>query len=91
MAIDYKIATMFSDLHPAPGPSKINKKKNLMRMIELQAPLYNLKKILLSSTIRGEFDDSIKKYHKEWLAKVEEKKPHQQKQRETKDQHMKVI
>ena len=85
MAIDYKIATMFSDLHAAPRPSKVNKKKNLMRMIELQAPLYNLKKILMQSSMRGEYDEAIKRYHKEWLAKVEENKPHQQKQRETKD------
>lgn len=45
--LQYKILFNFSDLHPAPGPSKLNKKRTLQRMIELQAPLYVLKKYLL--------------------------------------------
>jgi len=45
--LEYKILFNFSDLHPAPGPSKANKKRTLQRMIELQAPLYVLKKVLL--------------------------------------------
>lgn len=91
LAVDYKIATMFSDLHPAPGPSKINKKKNLMRMIELQAPIFALKKMLLPSSMPGNYDASIKQYHAEWLKQLEENKPHQQKQREIKEKHTKMI
>jgi hypothetical protein len=35
IALDYRLAIMYSDLHPAPVPSKLNKKRNLQRMIEL--------------------------------------------------------
>lgn len=35
LGLEYKIANNFSDLFPATGPSKLNKKKTLMRMIEL--------------------------------------------------------
>ena len=34
-AVDYRIFFNFTDLHPAVGPSKINKKKCLWRIIEM--------------------------------------------------------
>lgn len=80
--LEYKVATMFSDLHGAMKASKLNKNKSLMRMIELQAPLYALKKQILKGSINGNFDESIKDYHKKWIIKIEDTKPHTQKQRE---------
>ncbi|MFM7857207.1 MAG: hypothetical protein ACKO96_36130, partial [Flammeovirgaceae bacterium] len=35
LALEYRIAFNFSDLHAALGPNRINKKKTLQRMIEL--------------------------------------------------------
>ncbi len=47
LALQYRIGFNFTDLYPAPGPSKINKRRNLHRMIELQAPLFLIKKMVL--------------------------------------------
>jgi len=40
-------------------------------MIELQAPLYSLRKILLQKSMGKNIDNSIKKYHKQFLANIE--------------------
>ena len=91
LGLSYKAAFMYSDLNPATGPSKLNKKKTLQRMIELQAPLYSLRKILLQKSMGKNIDNSIKKYHKQFLANIEKQKPHSQKQRELKDKQIETI
>jgi sulfur transfer complex TusBCD TusB component (DsrH family) len=45
-------------------------------MIEMQAPLYAIKKQLLKRTMEGNFDKAISKYHMDHLIALEEKKPH---------------
>jgi hypothetical protein len=86
--LQYKILFNFSDLHPAPGPSKLNKKRTLQRMIELQAPLYVLKKQLLRSTLAGDHDESIRKFHAKFLREKEEAKPEAVKKKEMKDKQV---
>jgi hypothetical protein len=76
LGLQYKIAFKFSDLHPATRPSKLNKNKTLWRVIELQAPLYALKKQLLRRSMQGDLDTAIKVYHANFLRKIEEDKPH---------------
>ena len=44
LVVQYKIGFMFSDLVPAPGPSAKNRHRCLQRIVELQAPLYALRK-----------------------------------------------
>lgn len=91
LALEFRIANNFTDLHPAPGPSKFNKKKNLWRMIEMQAPLYVIKKQILRRTMEGNFDEAIKKYHEQFLKNKEESKPHELKQKEQKDKQVKML
>lgn len=86
--LQFKILFNFSDLHPAPGPSKLNKKKTLQRMIELQAPLYVLKKQLLRSTLAGDYDAKIKSYHAKFLKEKEDAKPEAQKKKEMKEKQV---
>ncbi len=91
LALDYKIASFFGDLYPAPKPNKINKKKNLWRMIELQAPLFNIKKQLLKRSMEGNLDKAIATYHSNFQRSIEEKKTDVQKQKEMKDKQVKTI
>lgn len=86
--LGFKILFNFSDLHPAPGPSKLNKKRTLQRMIELQAPLYVLKKQLLRQTLGGDHDENIRKFHAKFLQEKEEAKPEAVKKKEMKDKQV---
>ena len=45
-------------------------------MIEMQAPLYAIKKQLLKRTMEGDFDKAIIKYQFDHKVASEEKKPH---------------
>jgi len=51
LGLDFKIVNNFTDLYPAPGPSKANPKRTLWRMLEMQAPLFALKKQILRNSI----------------------------------------
>ncbi len=44
-------------------------------MIELQAPLYVIKKQVLRSTITGNHDEKIKVFHAKFLKEKEDAKP----------------
>ena len=57
-------------------------------MIELQAPLYVLKKVLLKQTLQGDFDDLIKKFHAQFLKEKEDEKPEAVKKKEMKDKQI---
>lgn len=54
-------------------------------MIELQAPLYVLKKALLRSSLT---DEAIKTYHMQFLKEKEEAKPESVKKKEMKDKQI---
>jgi hypothetical protein len=91
LALEYRIAFNFSDLHAALGPNRINKKKTLQRMIELQAPLFAIKKQMLKSVLGRNVDFGIKILYEKHIKAKEESKPQVQKQKEDREKQIETI
>jgi hypothetical protein len=71
--MQFKHIFNFKDLFPAPS-HKNKKKRNLSRRIELQAPLYALRKLLLHKAWTVS-DTAIKEYQAKLWQQIEQNKP----------------
>ena len=70
LGLEYRLATNYSDLH-SNARSGASAKRSLWRTLEMQAPLYVLKKHLLRRCLEGSWDQAISLYHEKFLKEAE--------------------
>jgi hypothetical protein len=89
LGLEYRLATNYSDLHPNPCNGS-SSKRSLWRSLEMQAPLYVLKKHLLRRCLEGSYDQAIKEYSVKFFKEVESAKPEGQKTKEAREKQVKL-
>ena len=90
LGLQYKCAFNFSDLRKAPSANKVNKKKSLERMLQIQAPLFFLRKFMLKKSLKVT-NEAVFNYQKKWYIEKENSKPQSVKQKELKEKQYATI